>query len=366
MNKNIKVAIFGASNEISPEGWTKSLNFFDLIKGSVGASSSSAGIFNMLKLDLDGADFAIFSYELNEDVILSKGLMDQQRLINNWRWLFLTCRARGCEPVLLILPKLNKSGFYKSLARKLQMEIASQMSVSTIDFSDFFNEYSDVNPQKFMLDNVHMVPLVAQAVGRYIQKCLFYIYETPLIVDQSVLDVDYHVGWCCNERNLDRSVERKTSAVTAKLLKMCESDCFVISVPKGSEMIAMIGNRLSNGGYLEINNRVVKKFHFLQSQSEVGKYMSIVLDVCPGLSSEDGGFQIKLNSEGDATEASHMERPFLFVTEIDVEIEALLFSLPIEERLYKYSRRQLKDINLIDVVPLDSLREEILDFTLLE
>lgn len=350
----MKIIILGASNEISPEGWTKSLAGFELIKGSAGASSSSSGVFNFIKLGNITADFAVLSFELNEDPILNKGLTSELRLYENYKWLILNCRSRNIEPVILILPKLNKNGFYKSYVRTLQYRIASDMKVAIIDPVDLFLKIGLSEPKRLMLDNVHMKQVVAQALGFYIKDCLNYLHGLPVVTLDSSLCTDYFVKWFSEEVSSDQVIFRKTSVAQSNLVRFSNDTNLSFPIENYSTLVSIVGNRLSPGGYLSINN-VVKKFSFCQSIDDIKKYMSIVVDVKPGLQIMEGVVNMIINDSLSQTEYSHMQSDFLPGIDHAVELEGLLFSSIRKFNVVAGTRRIIEDINLCDVVSTDTL-----------
>ena len=356
----MRVIVLGASNEISPLGWTKSLTeTCDLIKGSIGASSSSAGIWSLLKMGDIRADFAVLSYELNEDEIFSKGLISELRIRENWRWLFLKCRSMGIEPVLLILPKLKGGIFCEGKVKLIQREVAKEFGVGIIDLHNIFIELGSSKPQKLMLDNVHIKQAQAQAVGKYIRECLIYISR---LTDTSIkcgISPNYFIEQFSGKSDLFKTVIRKTSVVSANLITINEGDLFQLKCDEPGELLAIVGNRLSLGGVLSISNHN-KAYSFCDSIDDLGRFMSIAVDVKPGFFIDRGIVDITIKSPPlPEIEPSHMQRDYLPSIRRTVELEGLIMVSRENLVTFEGKSKNIPILDITDTVNMNNLRLEL-------
>ena len=318
--------VLGASNEIMRGGWVSSLDQYNIENHSIGASSSTAGIFSYVKSNLKMAKFAILSYEMNEHVIASRGLLSEGEIWENWIWLTSKLRCDGTIPVILILPRTDKNGIITTTTRDLQRKIAFELGVYMIDLSDLFIDAArgNVALENLMLDNSHMALPAAKIAGNIIGRCLdcLAITDREVQIDNR-LDTEFQVIWVHEYAEAAQKAERKTSVTSAKLVQLREGQSMTVPCPNNSEIVGVVLNRLAPGGIIRIGE-TTKKLAFCNSPGDVGKFQSLVCDFKGGTIVEGTSLTMSVERDGRVTEPTHMAKGIAEGHDPMIEIEAVI------------------------------------------
>lgn len=353
----LRILVLGASNEIMRGGWLSDLSAYWIENLSIGASSSTAGIFSYAKKAAGNAKVAILSYELNEDTIRHRGLLTEAEIRNNWIWLTSQLRRNGTEPVILILPRAKDGSLVTTITRDLQRALAMQLQIPLIDLSEMFLEAVQRGcPTKaLMQDNSHMTPSAARVVGDVARRCLDVLHaspKAPVIPPQPA--VDFRVVWMNDHSQGHKVITRGTSLTTATLLQLTKGQSVTVPCPPGSEIVALVVNRLAPGGNVRIGD-VRKRVAFCKTPDDVGKFMSVVVDFKGGAVIPKDSFTLTVGDDGPVTEPTHMSKPIAQGHAPLVEIEAVILKIPQgQPDLTPAQRHVLPDLDLVKLVTTDA------------
>ncbi|MBB3996169.1 hypothetical protein GGR95_003842, partial [Sulfitobacter undariae] len=320
------------SNEIMRGGWVSALSQYNIENNSIGASSSTAGIFSYAKSDRKGAEFAILSYEMNEHTIARSGLLSHSEIRENWRWLTSKLRRDGTTPIILILPRATNNKMITTVTRDLQREIALELGVHVIDLSELFIDAARIRAsiEGLMQDNSHMTLPAAKIVGNIIGRCLDDLRGTNRDVQIDVpLDTEFQVVWMHEYAKDNQKIKRKTSVTSAMLVQLEEHQSLTIPCPDGAEIVAVVVNRLASGGILKVG-KTAKKLAFCNSPEDVGKFMLVVSDFAGGTVVTGNSLTMWVERDGCVTEPTHMAKEIADGYDPMIEIEAIILKIHLE------------------------------------
>ncbi|HVN85719.1 MAG TPA: hypothetical protein VMW17_12830 [Candidatus Binatia bacterium] len=314
----MKLLVLGSSNEIGPGSYVDHLGRlpdFEIINRSIGASSTSAGLYALLSDDTPDVRYALINYEVNDEGVLQTRIRTAEEVSLSVRTLLYLLRARGCTPVLTILPS-TPARDRPSWAETLHRTLCREEGVHVVGGADLFRAAWRTGGRwdEMLRDPFHMglaaTPIVAAAFARAF-RALDATSPTPREWTTTMLPI--RVVPAAVLVPPERRVFRASSHRSAWHAVLRLGERLTVPVGPGERLLAMAINSGAPGATVAFTSdgqRVVKRLAVSFSEKTRGEFISVVVDFKQAVPGGTSGILIEvLPADAEETEPTLHQQP---------------------------------------------------------
>ncbi|MBI3769071.1 MAG: hypothetical protein HY271_11350 [Deltaproteobacteria bacterium] len=345
----MKLLVLGSSNAIGPYSFVDHLGRvpgFEITNRSIGASTSTAGIYALLAEDSSAFDYVLIDYEINEEGALQERLRTVEEASLSLRSLIFALRARDCTPLLTIVPTTHGRD-RPSGAEKLYRKICREESVHVMSIADFYRRAFRRGGawDRMLRDPFHMAvettPIVAEAFARAF-RVLEAVRATPREWTSRV--VPMRAIPAADLVASDRRVRRASSHRSAWHAVLRRGDRLSIPVGSGERLVGLAINCGAPGAkvaFVANGARVVKRLVIYFDQARLDKFISVLVDLNQAMPGGPGGIDLEvLPANAEETERTLHQQSIVEGRYGEIEIEGFVIaaSTPVLSRCIGVAR----------------------------
>jgi hypothetical protein len=328
------VLVLGTSNCLISESFIKyfqSYSGFQIENRSIGASSSSVGLYILETVDLKKFAFAILDYEINDNGVIGQNIKSIDDIKENIRSIVAITRSLGATPIVTIIPS-QATLKAATQAERAHLEVCEQEGVHYLNVADFFREALSQNVvtlDLLMRDSAHMSALVTPLIGEALAKGLKTIEEAAS--RQTTHRTAVRKLRAVKAQSLfpeNSLIERESSVYQSVYGKLQQGMRITVPVEEDECLLALMlntGGLGANVGFSNGESSAVKSLIVYWDKKDPDWFTAICVDFKRPLPGSKAGIEVEiLSPDAEATERTLHQKPFLEGRYGEVEIEGFL------------------------------------------
>jgi hypothetical protein len=274
----IKVGILGTSNSLMGDGYTIGLrsnsNIIIQINASIGSSQAVLIPYILSQYDFKDCDVIILDVLVNEQRILWGYDYDISLSSQIFDYFLSVCVSSNVLPIIFFMPETYGYDFPKhpkfQQMREHYIKLCNERSIPYFDgYACTENSWTKECFSALFKDPAHINSMYAQNIGSTLAKAIVIIHSSHKIINEDIDVYDFKYIDIAN--NCQNIIERKTSIVESKFLKLSEDEICDVNIGD-YEIVGIALNMAQSNGVLEfagesINYKMLSNVHFDPNRS---------------------------------------------------------------------------------------------------
>jgi hypothetical protein len=328
------VLVLGTSNCLISESFIKHFQKFSGLQidnRSIGASSSSVGLYILETMEQKNFQFAILDYEINDSGVVGHNIKSIDDIRENIRSIVAITRSYGATPIITIIPS-HETLRAATPAERAHLEVCKQEGVHYLNVAEFFREALSrklVTLDFLMRDSAHMSTLVTPLIGEALAKGLGAI--NAAISQQTTHHTAVRKLRAVKAQSLfpeGSIIERKSSVYQSTYGKLRQGMRITVPVDENESLLALMmntGGLGANVGFSSGESSAVKSLVVYWDKKNPDWFTAICVDFKHPLPGSRSGIDVEiLQPDAEPTERTLHQKPFLDGRYGEVEIEGFL------------------------------------------
>jgi hypothetical protein len=370
----MKILVLGSSNSIGQASYIGHIAKnpdIKIINKSIGASSSTAGLYSALSSGHAGSDYAIIDYEINEEGSIKYGLKSDDDVLNNVRSLAFALRQQGISPVLAIMPTTR--GLKKQTrAEALHLQVCREDDIPFFNIAELFRMASSKGADwgPLMRDGFHMSATATPIVGQAFMEALTQLHNAPKLEQEWTGQVvATRIIPAGSLMTPERRVQRASGHRGGWHALLRENKKIILPVGSDERLIGLLINSGSLGGKVAFRGagpETVKQLVIYFGAEKAGWFISVMVDLKQPLTGTPDGITVELlPATAQQTENTLHQQPILDGRYGEVEIESFVVASKLPKPATCLTQmRPSVSLDLMQAIAFDHFAERLLEASL--
>jgi hypothetical protein len=335
-NAPVDLVVLGTSNCVGPD------SFLNFVKGgteirlsnlSLGASSSSVGLYFSGLIPPTKRGFALLDYSINDNDF-GYNLWGEARASSvigrNLRTLLNHLRSANYLPIILLLP-WKLSGGRNSLGERVHREVCERENVNFLNVRDLFREAMERGGDKdvLMSDEWHMSRAANKVFGRFLADVIDGLKPRRLrSVPTRSSGLKTRVALADGLFPPSVVVRRQSSFRSGSYGRLSPGQKMAIPLDDDENLQGLMVNAGAQGAIATLRARrgeAVKSFKYKWSGHDPPKYIAVFADIAQPICGGTATMEV-LSEPRQPTEKTIYAQPVIAGESGDIEIEGALIT----------------------------------------
>ncbi|MBD9372770.1 hypothetical protein IB238_09065 [Rhizobium sp. ARZ01] len=246
--QDLRVGVLGTSNAVAKDGWAAALAAQPGVSivgnASLGSSHATMLPYRLPSLDAVDMDVLILDICVNEQRAANKNLYDLSQSSQILDYVLGWCSSRKVIPVVLILPvKENQIGARATTVRQHWISVAKKAGIPYFDgyaFATDLSFYARKSIASLFKDDHHLSGEVQQIMAKKLTERLKAFLSIARMSRRFKFVHPFRYV------STGGDVERRTSLLAERFLRLSEGDALVVNCGRGSIVGAVVNMAQTN------------------------------------------------------------------------------------------------------------------------
>lgn len=329
----MRILVLGSSNSIGQTSYIAHLGRmpgFEITNRSIGASSTTAGLFSALGVGVKNHDFSIVDYEINEQGSMNYGLKSEEDVRRDIRAQIFLLRKDAVTPIVAIMPT-TRGRDRATRAEELHIEACREVGTPYFNIAELFRlaHRRGAAWAPMMRDDFHMSADTTPVVSEILARALKNFHEAPQISQEWKGDITpVRIIQAAPLVTPERRKWRQSNHRSAWCAILREGKRMILPIGANERLLGVLINSGCLGGKIIFRadgREIVKNFTIYFGSQKAGWFISVMVDMKQPLAGTPDGIEIELLPDSALeTEPTLHQQPSLPERYGEVEIEAFV------------------------------------------